>query len=69
MVVPKERIIMHDDETTVDPDDLAPDADEEGDDVDPELKELATTRKRDVQEDEVDKPDPPRDAENRRGVS
>jgi hypothetical protein len=50
----------------VDPDDLAPDADDEGDEVDPELKDLATTRKKDVEEDEVDGPDKPRTAENRK---
>jgi hypothetical protein len=60
---------MIDDETPVDPDDLAPDADDDGDPVDDELKELQTTRKKDVQDDEVDGPDQPRDAEHRRGIS
>jgi hypothetical protein len=57
------------DDETVDPDDVAPDADEEGDPVDEELKEFQTTKKKDIEDDEVDGPDQPRDAEHRRGIS
>jgi hypothetical protein len=51
---------------SVDPDDVAPDEDEEGDEVDPDLKDLATTKKKDIQDDEVDTQEPPRTTENRR---
>jgi hypothetical protein len=54
------------DDETVDPEDLADE--EEGDPVDEELKELQTTRKKDVQEDEVDGDDLPRTAENRKAA-
>jgi hypothetical protein len=54
------------DDETVDPEDLADE--EEGDPVDEELKEFQTTRKKDVQEDEVDGDDLPRTAENRKAA-
>lgn len=52
----------------VDPDDVAPDEDEDGDEVDPDLKDLATTKKKDIQDDEVDTQEPPRTTENRRAA-
>lgn len=54
------------DDETVDPEDLADE--EEGDEADPELKELTTTKKKDIQDDEVDGDDLPRTSENRKAA-
>lgn len=60
------------DDETVDPDDLAPDADEEGDELDPELEDLKTKQrgkdKEEVLDDEVDTPDRPRTTDERRAA-